>query len=262
MQRSRSLVAVATGISVLVLIAAGVAVYLSVRTLSDASDQLVRSKDISIALEQALSSLRDAETGQRGYLLTGRPAYLAPYAAAVATVNQQLDTIRSLSVSDADARTRFEEIEQLARAKMEELARTISLREAGQSEAALQVVLTDEGKRTMDRLRQLTEEMQAREGSRYRQYLGRERSARRLSLWGGGTVSILAIALLALLGFIVRRDTAKVRASEEQLATTLRSIGDAVIATDARGLVTLMNPVSRAAAASAASTASRAAEAP
>ena len=243
MQRSRSLVAVATGISVLVLIAAGVAVYLSVRTLSDASDQLVRSKDISIALEQALSSLRDAETGQRGYLLTGRPAYLAPYAAAVATVNQQLDTIRSLSVSDADARTRFEEIEQLARAKMEELARTISLREAGQSEAALQVVLTDEGKRTMDRLRQLTEEMQAREGSRYRQYLGRERSARTLSLWGGGTVSILAIALLALLGFIVRRDTAKVRASEEQLATTLRSIGDAVIATDARGLVTLMNPV-------------------
>ena len=243
MQRSRSLVAVATGISVLVLIAAGVAVYLSVRTLSDASDQLVRSKDISIALEQALSSLRDAETGQRGYLLTGRPAYLAPYAAAVATVNQQLDTIRSLSVADADARTRFEEIEQLARAKMEELARTISLREAGQSEAALQVVLTDEGKRTMDRLRQLTEEMQAREGSRYRQYLGRERSARTLSLWGGGTVSILAIALLALLGFIVRRDTAKVRASEEQLATTLRSIGDAVIATDARGLVTLMNPV-------------------
>ena len=100
MQKSRSLVVLAAGISVVVLIAAGVAAFLSVKTLSDASDRLVRSKEISIALEQALSSLRDAETGQRGYLLTGRPAYLAPYAAAVATVNQQLDTLRSLSAAD------------------------------------------------------------------------------------------------------------------------------------------------------------------
>ena len=85
MQKSRSLVLLAAGVSVVVLVAAGVAAYLSVRTLSDASDQLVRSKEVSIALEQALSSLRDAETGQRGYLLTGRPAYLQPYAAAVAS---------------------------------------------------------------------------------------------------------------------------------------------------------------------------------
>ena len=243
MQKSRSLVVLAAGISVVVLIAAGVAAFLSVKTLSDASDQLVRSKEISIALEQALSSLRDAETGQRGYLLTGRPAYLAPYAAAVATVNQQLDSLRSLSAADPTAGARFAEIEQSARIKMDELARTIALHDAGQSQAALQVVLTDEGKSTMDRIRQLTEQMQSEEGKRYEEYLGRERSARTLSLWSGGTVSILAIALLALLGFIVRRDTAKVRASEEHLAITLRSIGDAVIATDARGLITLMNPV-------------------
>jgi PAS domain S-box-containing protein len=243
MQKSRSLVFLAAGISVTVLVAAGIAAYLSVKTLSAASDQLVRSKEISIALEQALSSLRDAETGQRGYLLTGRPAYLAPYAAAVATVNQQLEALRSLSAADTTARARFAEIEQSARAKMEELARTIALREAGQSQAALQVVLTDEGKLAMDRIRNLTEQMQAEEGKHYREYLERERSARTLSLWSGGAVSVLAIALLLLLGFIVRRDTAKVRASEEHLATTLRSIGDAVIATDARGLITLMNPI-------------------
>ena len=95
----------------------------------------------------------------------------------------------------------------------------------------------------MDRIRELTEQMQTQEAVRYGQYRDRERSARTLSLWSGWTVSTLAIALLALLGFIVRRDTAKVRASEERLAITLRSIGDAVIATDPAGLVTLMNPV-------------------
>ena len=238
MQKSRSLAFLAAGVSVVVLVAAGLASYLAVRTLSDASDQLVRSKETSIDLEQTLSSLRDAETGQRGYLLTGRPAYLAPYAAAVASVNQRLERLRS--------QERFAELERSARAKMDELARTIALRDAGQSEAALQVVLTDEGKASMDRIREIAEELQQQEATRYQQYLDRERSARTLSLGSGVTVSVLAIALLALLGFIVRRDTARVRASEERLTITLRSIGDAVIATDAAGVITLMNPIAEA----------------
>jgi PAS domain S-box-containing protein len=95
----------------------------------------------------------------------------------------------------------------------------------------------------MDRIREVIEQMQQQEAKRYARYRDRERHARILSLWSGWTVSTLAIALLALLGFIVRRDTAKVRASEEHLAITLRSIGDAVITTDAAGLITLMNPV-------------------
>lgn len=243
MKKSRSLLFVAAGVSVVVLTAAGVAGYSSVKTLSDASDERVRSKEISIALEQTLSALRDAEIGHRGYLLTGRRAYLAPYTAAVTRVDRRLATLRSLGVPETIAPSRFAELEQLARRRMERLARGIALRDAGQAQAALNLVLTDEGKILMDRIREITELMQQQEAVRYQQHLERERSARTVSRWSSWAVSALAIALLVLLGFIVRRDTAKVRASEEQLAITLRSIGDAVIATDAAGLVTLMNPV-------------------
>ncbi len=53
----------------------------------------------------------------------------------------------------------------------------------------------------------------------------------------------LAIAILVVLVLVTRRDSARIRASEQRLATTLRSIGDAVMATDERGLVSISNPL-------------------
>ena len=70
-----------------------------------------------------------------------------------------------------------------------------------------------------------------------------ERDALQATLRSSLSVSALAVFLMVLLAYVVRRDSARLRLSEEQLATTLRSIGDAVIATDVQGTVTLVNPV-------------------
>jgi PAS domain S-box-containing protein len=78
------------------------------------------------------------------------------------------------------------------------------------------------------------------------QLLVAERSAWRDTTRASLSVSALAIMLLIVLAYVVRRDSARVRESEERLATTLRSIGDGVIATDDKGLVTMANPVAEA----------------
>ena len=72
MKGSRSIVGIAVGVSSVVLIVAGVIAHRSVRLLADTSDEILRSKELELSLERLLSSLRDAETGQRGYLLTQR----------------------------------------------------------------------------------------------------------------------------------------------------------------------------------------------
>jgi len=73
--------------------------------------------------------------------------------------------------------------------------------------------------------------------------MGTERDARQATLRSSVSVSALAVSLMCALAYVVRRDSARVRLSEERLATTLRSIGDAVIATDAQGNITMINPI-------------------
>ena len=93
MKRSRSIVGIAVGVSSVVLIVAGVIAHRSVRLLADTSDEILRSKELELSLERLLSSLRDAETGQRGYLVTGSESYLFPYDSALREIDGRLHTV-------------------------------------------------------------------------------------------------------------------------------------------------------------------------
>ena len=105
-------------------------------------------------LQTVLLSIVDAETGQRGYLLTGNRFYLAPYRHAVVSTPEALDDLRAEPVKDAALTARVRKLRELAARKLSELAETIRLDDAGDTRAAPSLIQSDIGERTMEQIRQ------------------------------------------------------------------------------------------------------------
>ena len=166
------------------------------RTASDGLINQVREAQLST--ERLLLTLEDAETGQRGYLLTGNAAYLTPYEAAEAHLADRLRQLAAVPVSaNPEWAGHVERISRVATAKMAELRRTVALSQAGDRAAALEVVQTDEGQQVMDAIRAEIEALRANADAQLTRARRQEWS---YGLAVAGTASGLALLVCLLLG--------------------------------------------------------------
>lgn len=124
---------------------------------------VVHTLAVQRTIGDTLSALKDAETGQRGFLLTGDEAFLAPYSQATDVIPQQLAELRQVVATDAEQARRAAEVQRLTEEKLTELALTISLFRAGHQEQSLARVREGRGRRLMVALREQTERMLVRE---------------------------------------------------------------------------------------------------
>src|SRR5207244_7771294 len=85
--------------------------YWNVRTLAATDRWVIHTFEVLTELEDTLSLLKDAETGQRGYLLTGRDRYLEPYRDAVDRIPAKLDRLKELTADNPRQQARFPELE-------------------------------------------------------------------------------------------------------------------------------------------------------
>ena len=111
--------------------------YQSLQMTTVTAANLTQSIEVLGRLQGLLSTLKDAETGQRGFLLTGEESYLTPYTDAKDALPDELKAMRALFANRSEQRRRLDGLESLANLKMAELESTIAARRAGRPEAAL-----------------------------------------------------------------------------------------------------------------------------
>jgi PAS domain S-box-containing protein len=161
-----------------------------------AADSLAESvRNSLVASEVVLSTLKDAETGQRGYLLTGELAYLEPYQAAQQRLKADLTSLE-MSLSSSEGKAEIATIRSLAVAKMAELSDTIALAQSGHRDAALKLVTSNRGQRIMDSIRVSVDRWQAETQAELARL---QKEARSLWSWGGA-VGAAALALFCMGG--------------------------------------------------------------
>ena len=119
-----------------------------------ALDDIAEASRIRGSLNRLLQHSLDAETGSRGYLLTGDPRYLEPYQAAVAEMTQNLDNLRLLYTANADDFATLSQLGRNVQRKLAEMDLSVRMRKQGNEEAWKFVLMTDAGKEPMDAIRQ------------------------------------------------------------------------------------------------------------
>jgi CheY-like chemotaxis protein/CHASE3 domain sensor protein len=153
-----------------------------------------------------LSTLQDAETGQRGYLLTGDEKYREPYDRAKIEFPANIGSLRQLMTKSTDATARVDRILQLGNAKFSELQETIDHRQSGDAAGALEIVKTNRGKNIMDDIRaESTEILRAEDITFTQSQQNWQHSSNLALLMTLGSAAILFF-LIAYAGAMISRD--------------------------------------------------------
>ena len=194
-------IALGFGLSLLVLLTVAFVAFQGAQQLIQTLDGLVESREKARAVREVRLLLVNAETGQRGFLLTGEQRYLEPYERAARELDDSLRTLHEALGDDPEQRARMARVEPLIRDKLAELSETIRLRQQKGLEATLEVVRTDRGKQVMDQLRQEFREMLELEDQRWArsEAQARESSQRSILVLAAGTLLGVLIVVLGSL---------------------------------------------------------------
>lgn len=226
-------------------VSAGALYFFGLRAVR-AREAVVQQQRAIATLTELLSTLKDAETGQRGYLLAGEDAFLKPFEAALFALESNLKEIDALVAQNVLAAADAATLRRTSGDQMAMLRRGIDLRRTAGLDSAVAYIRTGASKQLMDQIRALDARMMDEESATLVSLRVR---ARRAEMYRTMIFVIILPFNLAFMAWCYRRlarERFNVVEQAERLRTTLASIGDGVISTDLRGQVSMMNGVAEA----------------
>ncbi|MGD9635886.1 MAG: CHASE3 domain-containing protein [Pirellulales bacterium] len=243
--------------TVLVIAVLGIVTYQNTTKLLSTDQLVAQTYHAREVAESMLSALSDAETGERGFLLTGDEKYLAPYDRGVANAKAKLAELRQLSPDDEVLNRQIDDLERIAAERLSQLQDSIALRRENASDEgftkARELMVKGRGSQAMDEIRALFDEIQdhQRELLSSREFDASERADNTHGEIVAG--HLLAIGMLFLAGLAMHVDRrrrgeaeSQLETSEQQLSAIVDSAMDGIIMVDGHEQITFVNPAAEA----------------
>jgi PAS domain S-box-containing protein len=201
--------AVAIGVTFGALLILVSVTWLNTAQLIDDARWVDQSKDVIGEIEATFSAIKDAETAQRGFLLTGENVYLEPYRVAMAELPRRLARIAALTADNPAQLARAERLRRLTEDRLAQLARSIELARVGRQDEVRAFLLSGGGRETMEALRRLDAEMKSAERALLASRGRRSGKTVRTLLTTLAIGCSLLFAFLVLIWYLIRTDFAR-----------------------------------------------------
>ena len=230
-------IAAGFGIAFAMFAIIGFSAYRNADVLTKTSYLVAHTHRIVEDIDGVLAQLIDAETGQRGFLITGDDTFLEPYRNATEALPPLMKSLRELTADNQSQQKRLDEAQLLVASKLAWLKRAIDLRRSAGFEPAVKLMSEGEGKRVMDVLRRVLGEMKAAEQELLKRRADDVESARLTTTWTIVTGTLVALVFISAVGWFltqtlsqqigsavghVRSSSAELQAAATQQATGSR----------------------------------------
>ena len=236
------------GFALAVSILVSVATYLNNQQLVENRKKVAETQEVLRSLKQILTTVTNAETGARGYLLTGDEVFLEPFKNATGRIEPDMQRVRVATRNDAAIQPRLAQLEDRIRNKLQSLSLANHLRRASGFDADRELPALREGKAQLDELRSVVIEI---EGEQLAVLNATEAAAQRSASTNLITVLVGSFATVGVLGLVYfltrldmserRRVEAALRETEEFKTRILESSGDNITVLSLAGRMLSMN---------------------